>query len=274
MRTTGAPVAIVVASAILLGGSRSFAQATRSARDQLLDATHTRWDSLTIPGARLYFSASVPRYREPGLARLTARAVNDVTQRLKLARSPTVTVVFVGSPGELPPHPGWHGRGWSSGRDTVAVVVTNDTLAPPLTHELTHVLTYHAWGRPAEPSAWIMEGIATATSRRCGAYDLRAIGKMLLLANRLPSVRRLTQEFRTLPQGETYVSAGTFVDYLARQLGPGTPQRIWSSGADSLPAITGRDWHRLESEWREYLRRSPTIAPPSVRFTLAGRGCV
>lgn len=275
VKTLRGAVAIVVASAIVLGASPCFAQTPRSAREDLLKSNQTRWDSLTVPGARLYFStASVPKHRERSLARLTARAVTDVSRRLRISKPPVVTVVFVGSPVELPAHVGWRGRGWSSGRDTIAVVVTNDTLAPPLTHELTHILTYQAWGRPAEPSAWITEGIATSTSRRCGAHDIRAIGKMLLLAHRLPSIRRLIQDFRTLPQGETYASAGTFVDYLERRVSRDTPLRIWRAGADSLPAITGRAWHLLESEWHEYLERSPVTAPNSMHLTLAGRGCV
>jgi hypothetical protein len=274
VKTVREAVAAVVAGAMLLGASRSFAQTPRSGREELLRSNQTRWDSLTVQGVRLYFStASVPRHRERGLARLAARAVTDVSRRLKIANPPVITVMFVGSPDELPPHVGSRGRGWSSGRDTVAIVVTNDTLGPALTHELTHVLTYQAWGRPAEPSAWIMEGIATSTSRRCGAHDLRAIGKMLLQAHRLPSILRRTRDFRTLPQGETYASAGTFVEYLERRVGADTPKRIWSAGADSLAAIAGRDPHRLESEWHEYLEQFPETAPSSMIVTLAGRGC-
>jgi hypothetical protein len=183
------------------------------------------------------------------------------------------SVFFVGSDRQLQLLVGWKGRGWASGQERVVVVVTNDTLPPQLRHELSHVLTFQAWGRPAEPSAWLTEGIATTTESSCAGHEIRAVSKRLLIAGVLPPIQTVTKQFRSLPLGIAYVAAGSFMEYLEYRVAPDIAPRLWRAGSDSLPALTRLTWKQLEDGWHEYLRKATRTAPEAVLASLRGRAC-
>jgi hypothetical protein len=208
-----------------------------------------------------------PEHSPETFAHLLERDLAFVARRLALPAPAGLAVFVVSRDTDVESLIGGRQRGLSWGAERTILLLDNDTLAAPLRHELAHTVTFAAWGQPAEPSRWITEGIAVAVDG-CSGQPARAVAKRLLLQHRLPGLETVIDSLPSLPLGEGYAAAGSFLSFLEVRYGHATWKALWVGGSSQLKVLTGRD-----AAWRTFVRKSATTAPMTTVARLAGRNC-
>jgi hypothetical protein len=116
-----------------------------------------------------------------------------------------------------------------------------------LRHELTHSETFALWGSPHGGSEWLVEGTAHVMGNACGVASPRTIAKSHLTEGRLPSLARVTGDFRSIPESEGYPAAGSLVELLISRGDSARLAAIWRGAAIEVG----------EGEWHAFLRSAP-----------------
>jgi len=123
-----------------------------------------------------------------------------------------------------------------------------------VTHELTHLVTWHSFGSPS--STMLSEGTAVylgmehiAQSRH---MPIETFCASYLKANSLPSISSSqTTYLGHINDLQNYYAAGCFVKYLVDAYGMDALKLVYHDG--NYPGVYGKDLFVLEAEWKVHL---------------------
>jgi hypothetical protein len=249
------PIALAAASAFSFAAPAS-AQTPDSAPVAriALDAPGLRWLHQHTAHADLYVLAGSAAERvSDALADASERAIVDNLRWLRAADAdtPRVRLFFVGTRQQMAPFTGGTSGGWAETREGTAFFVANDSVRPPLRHEVMHLLSWRLWGPPS--SRWLSEGLGVIAAGACRGHSVDEVTAALDRAGRLVSLDVLRNQF--VVTGETgaahYFEAASLATYIDRVYGRDTLRALWSRGGLVRARETlGVPLETLERRWR------------------------
>ena len=154
------------------------------------------------------------------------------------------------------------------------LIATNDSTRAYHTHELMHIVSIHQFGGYAlEPASWIQEGIAVSADNPCLGYPIHAIAANLLYTKKLAPLDTLFYQFRTLPDIEGYLQAGSVVQFFLKKYGLAKFEALWKQGVNNLEPIIHQSKTDFEKEYHRFLRKTYP-QPPEINWALLNeKGC-
>src|SRR5918992_807282 len=221
------------------------------------------WQRHTTRHFQLYAVAG--SYAADHLPALGERSEKALAANLQLLGSPTyprlpMYLVFVSSRPELTRLVGQPGGGYAEPAEDSAFFVASPTGIPsiPLRHELMHVLSFGLWGQPAQPEAWIVEGLGTLAPGRCGSYSLHQLAAALTDEGRLVPLDTLLQyTYAETDDVVIYAESGSFLAFVHERHGPAAIRRIWQQGLKQTAAYLGTTPSAIEAAWRARVAAIP-----------------
>jgi len=123
-----------------------------------------------------------------------------------------------------------------------------------LRHELTHAMLRTAWGAPHASSGWLDEGLATVAAGGCAGFSARSVAAVLSRRRQLPDLTRLLNDFRSLPNFESYLASGSVVEWLETSGRASLLRTAWRDGTHALG-----DPKAMQTEWIAFLEAAPKI---------------
>jgi hypothetical protein len=225
--------------------------------------TSFRWQHRATRHFQLY--APADSYAADHLPALGERAEKALAANLQLLGSPTyprlpMYLMFVSSRPELTRLVGQPGGGYAEPDEDSAFFVVSATGIPsiPLRHELMHVLSFGVWGQPAQPEAWIVEGLGTLAPGRCGSYSLHQLAAALADEGRLVPLDTLLQyTYAETDDVVIYAESGSFLAFVHEHYGQAAIRRIWQQGLKQTAAHLGTTPSALEAAWRARVAAIP-----------------
>jgi hypothetical protein len=185
-----------------------------------------------------------------------------------------LNLFFVGTPKELALLVGSGVGNFSATGEGTAFMIA-DTLAPPIRHEIMHLLSWRFWGPPA--STWLSEGVATLAAGGCGGYTVDELVAAIRHDGMIVPLDSLWHRF---PQyGEpgliAYMEAASLIGFVDRTFGRKALRRLWAPGADGeVRQRIGVDLPTLETQWRMAIaQREPTVSWATIWRATIARGC-
>jgi hypothetical protein len=159
----------------------------------------------------------------------------------------------------------------------IVILVRNDSVRAYVQHEVMHVASYAAWGPPPPKLVWLIEGLASFADGRCQNSTILAVGRDLLASRPGLTAEKVLDHFTDLWRSEranSYVFAGTLVDYLWASRGRTGVRRIWQgedrvADVGPLPNAGGE----LTTAWRQYVGRAAGTTPGVDLNSLKSAGC-
>jgi hypothetical protein len=223
--------------------------------------TSFRWQQHTTRHFQLY--APVNSYAAAHLPALGQRAEKALAANLQLLGSRTyprfpIYLVFVSSRPELTRLVGQPGGGYAEPAEDSAFFVVTPTSSVPLRHELMHVLSFGLWGDPAQPEAWVVEGLGTLAPGRCGPFSLHQLAAALADEGRLvPLDTLLRYTYANTNDVVIYAESASFLAFVHERYGPAALRRIWQQSLTPAVAKLGVTPAMLEAAWRARLAGIP-----------------
>jgi hypothetical protein len=187
----------------------------------------------------------------PAIAALVDDAARaDLAWLGETRRPPRLTLFFVGTRDAMRPLVGSTPGGGATPSEHTAFFVANDSVRPPIRHELMHVLAWNAWGVPTRE--WISEGVATVAAGGCRGYRIDDVGAVLARDRRLVSIDSLRRFVFAKEEGAiSYLSAASLVSFIDRSFGRAALREFWRHGDfDGARKTLGVDAATLEARWR------------------------
>lgn len=223
--------------------------------------TSFSWQRHTTRHFQLY--APADSYAGSHLPALGERAERALSANLLLLGVPNyprlpIYLVFVSSRPELTQLVGQQGGGYAEPAEDSAIFVASPTGSIPLRHELMHVLSFGVWGQPAQPEAWVVEGLGTLAPGRCGSYSLHQLAAALADEGRLVPLDTLLQyTYADTDDVVIYAESASFLDFVHQRYGAVVIRRIWQQGLTPAAAHLGTTPAALEAAWRARLAAIP-----------------
>lgn len=265
----------VLCAAILSGGASAFAQEPAGLARSALDDPAFSWIREGTEWLRVYFlEGSYPAAHRDSLVELARRARDHALATLGAERfDRSIDVFFIESRAQMDSLVGAPVTGFAH-RDARAVfLVTNAEWRSFERHEIMHVIAHHVWDPPAEPSAWIVEGLAQFADGRCGGYSVDSVTRSLVDSNGTVPLDKLTRRFRQLNDLTAYLQAASIVGYIYRVHGRDAVERTWREGLDGLSASIGLTPRQLMDGWTRWLERIATPIPEDALASISRKGC-
>jgi hypothetical protein len=235
------------------------------------------WQRHTTRHFQLY--APADSYAGSRLSALGERAEKALADNLQLLGSPTyprlpIYLVFVSSRPEMMQLVGQPGGGYAEPAEDSAFFVASPTGSIPLRHELMHVLSFGAWGQPAQPEAWVVEGLGTLAPGRCGSYSLHQLAAALADEGRLVPLDTLLQyTYADTDEVVIYAESASFLDFVHERYGAAVIRRIWQQGLAPTAAHLGTTPAILEAAWRARLAAIPATNRRVDWSQIRTKGC-
>lgn len=189
---------------------------------------------------------------------------------------PRLRVFLVGTREELRPLLSATPGGHAATDEGAAFMIGNDSIAPPLRHELMHLLSWRLWGTPA--TAPLSEGVATSVAGHCGGMPVPDIAAALDREHKLVSLDTLWHHFTYSAEvgAMYYVEGASLVEYIDRTYGRKKLRAFWPIGAwtDSQQRL-GVDIATLERDWRASIarHRAPAASWAHIFRRITAQGC-
>lgn len=270
----------VVALAGLGGslGAQPGAEAAPPTAARALALRGVRWIRRTTPSAELYVQGGSPA------AALLATLPADVEAAVAADRAwlglgppsgPRLRLFFVGGREAMRPLVGWTPGGYAAVDDGTAFFVATPETRPALRHEVMHLLSWRAWGRPG--GVWLSEGVATLAAGGCGGYAVDDVAAVLLRERALPALDTLRRAFdvRGRTGATQYLASASLVAYVDRTYGRPALRRLWTAGLAGVRGALGVDAAEVERGWHAALARhpAPRVTWAGLWTAIAARGC-
>jgi hypothetical protein len=147
--------------------------------------------------------------------------------------------------------------GWADPTARAAANVVAADGRSPDRHEMMHVATGVAWGVPAEPWAWISEGLGTYAPGECAGAGIQPLAAALVETGAAAPLNRLIRHFFEVDEVRAYLQSASVVGYIREVFGTGALRAIWQEGPAAIPVVTGRDIDALELDWLDFVSRFP-----------------
>lgn len=223
--------------------------------------TSFRWQQHRTRHFQLY--APVDSYAAAHLPALGQRAEEAFAANLRLLGSRTyprlpMYLVFVSSRPEMTRLVGQPAGGYAEPGEDSAFFIVTPTGSAPFQHELMHVLSFGLWGQPAQPEAWVVEGLGTLAPGRCGPFSLHQLAAALADEGRLVPLDTLV-EYTYANTGDVviYAESASFLTFVQERYGPAVLRQLWQQGLTPTAAHLGTTPATLEAAWRQQLAGIP-----------------
>ncbi len=140
-----------------------------------------------------------------------------------------------------------------------------------LVHEVTHALSFYAWGPPSDGASWLREGLATWLAGACRGHGIHDLARDMRTDGALLPLRTLVDEFERHDDLVSYLQSGSVVGFLVETHGVDAFRRVWTGGEDGLRAM---DYGiaQLERDWLRFLDATPR-AESAEWESIRGVGC-
>lgn len=242
----------------------------------LLDEPGARWERLVRDRVRLYAPrGSRAAARLEAFASEAKDAVFELAVLLQLPAVYTepVDLFFVDSRRDMQRLIGASPNGFSDPVSRTAVLVVDSTGYSPVRHELTHILSWRAWGPPGPFTDWMLEGFAVfADWRRCREEDLHGVAGYLEKEGQLITIDALVRGFRDFDNSLTYLQGGSLVHFAFERFGIAKFRDLWHRGMDNLTFVTAMTLPQLDEAWRAWIRQRARVPQRDWR-RLIESGC-
>ena len=161
--------------------------------------------------------------------------------------------------------------GWTDPMAGTVALIGVGEHSVALRHELTHAISFNAWGAPHEGAPWLAEGLATWVAGECAGHSPHDLARDMRARGELVPVRALVDEFPAQNDIIAYLQSGSVVGYILETYGVDAFRRVWSGGADALAAL-GLNVARLERDWLRAIdaRRSVPVDRDAIRASGCG----
>lgn len=268
----GLPIAIAALSIASAGAS---AQAPAGLARLALQRSDFRWITRTAPGLRVHFLVgSYPALHQDSLvARVGVARDADLALLDQPAYRRTLDVFFVESRPQLRSLIGQRATGFADLDSAGVFLVTNPEWRAFERHEIMHILATAAWGRPAEPGAWIQEGLAQFADGACGGYTNDAVAAALIQRDGVIPLDTLVTRFRALNDLAAYLEAASLVGYMYHTYGLAAVRRLWKDGVGAVRSVMRRSLDDLEKDWRASLPVGGELPPAERIEVIRKHGC-
>lgn len=154
------------------------------------------------------------------------------------------------------------------------LIATNDSLRAYHTHELMHIISIAQLGGYAEqPSDWIQEGLSVYADNPCLNYPIHAIAANLLYTEKSTAIDSLFYHFRTLPDLEAYIQAGSLVQYFIEYHGMEKFTTLWQKGVGALQQVINLNAEDFEKAYQTFLKKQYKQKPVIDWELLGKKGC-
>ena len=226
-----------------------------------LTDTSFRWQHRATRHFQLY--APVDSYAAANLSALGLRAEEALAANLQLLGSRAyprlpMYLMFVNSRPEMTRLVGQPAGGYAEPAEDSAFFVVSTSGSVPLRHELMHVLSFGLWGQPAQPEAWVVEGLGTLAPGRCGPFSLHQLAAALADEGRLVPLDTLRQyTYTDTDDVVIYAESASFLAFMHQRHGPGALRQLWQQGLPLTAAELGTTPAVLEAAWRARLAAIP-----------------
>lgn len=141
--------------------------------------------------------------------------------------------------------------GWTDPDANAVVVAVNDSVPPPLRHELGHLYSHRLWGPPH--ATWLSEGVAVYAAVQCAGIPLHTWAAAVHRSGDAEPLRVLEHEF-DFSRAAPHLLAGSFVLFVAEVHGIAAVRVLWRGGLGSAEQATGKSPAALERAWFEQLQ--------------------
>lgn len=163
-----------------------------------------------------------------------------------------------------------------AGHDCVVFNINAKKTAPPITHEIFHLISLQSWGNCN--SRLLIEGSAVYAQNECGNYlenPINALCAYMKQEKRLFTFQELVSNFNEKAKrdevGVYFQSAGIF-KYLYETYGVEKMKQLWELGFNSFEAIYGKTISAFEEEWLSHIEEIPV--PLETNWsTIFSQGC-
>jgi hypothetical protein len=223
--------------------------------------TSFRWQQHTTRHFQLY--APVDSYAAAQLPALGQRAEEALAANLKLLASRTyprlpMYLMFVSTRPEMTRLVGQPAGGYAEPGEDSAFFLVTPTGSVPFRHELMHVLSFGLWGQPAQPQAWVVEGLGTLAPGRCGPFNLHQLAAALADEGRLvPLDTLLEYTYANTDDVVIYAESASFLRFVHERYGAAALQQLWQKSLAPTADHLGTTAARLEAGWRARLAAIP-----------------
>ncbi len=244
------------------------------ARRALADSSFT-WITRRAPGLRVHFLAGsyAAEHQDSLMARVAAARAHDLALLGEERYDPTLQLFFLQDRPQMEHLLGMRATGFADMQNGSVFLMTNPDWRAFERHEVMHVLATQLWGRPAEPSAWIQEGLAQFADGACGGYPIDPVVVGLAGGRGYVPMDTLTTRFRRLDDLTAYLQAASFVGYIYRRYGRDVVRDAWRRGLDSAARALHRTPSELRGEWMGGLPTPGDGPPPGEIERIRSKGC-
>lgn len=242
----------------------SAAQEPRGLARRALDEPGFPWASRDTAGFRVHVLPGTwaARHRDSLTARLVEGREHDLEILGTTGHGGILDVFFLEDRTQMERLVGVDATGFAERATGSVFLVTNAGWRPFERHEIMHVLAWRLWGEPAEPAAWIQEGLAQFADGACGGYAIDDL-VVALAGGRYVPLDTLTGRFRQLDDLTAYLQAASFVGYLYRAWGRAVVRNVWERGLAPAAAALHRTPAALQADWERRLP-PPEAGPPDA----------
>ena len=244
------------------------------AKQVLADSSFT-WIVVKTPHFRFYYEPNT--YAAKHFTELRHGAEEARLHALKILGeekyAPMIDLFYLDSREKMVSILGSQPAGWSDHQSNTVLLACNENIRPFHRHEIMHILSMNLWKLPPLLEAWLLEGLAVYADTPCSGYGLHEIAAYLQREKKLISLYTLVYGFHKQSDLRAYMQSGSFVQFLYENYGREKFRRLWERGVTCLPEITGRSYHEIDMEWREFLR---SVEQPRSEIdweTLIEKGC-
>ena len=179
-------------------------------------------------------------------------------------------VFFVGDRDVMRRVVGRAAGGWTDPLAGTVALVGFGEHSVALRHELTHAISFNAWGPPLEGAGWLREGLATWVAGECAGYSLHDLARDLRERGELLPLRALIDDFARQDDIVAYLQSGSVVGYLLETHGTDGFRRVWLGGESALRRMDG-SVAELEQGWLRFLDARPAAGVD--RDAISEQGC-
>jgi hypothetical protein len=244
--------------------------------DSILNKSHLKFKKTEQDNISFYYEPET--FLEKNINKLADEAILSRNHCLRLLgnkASPTaLRIIYFTDREKLRPFLKMAPKGYALPRTGTLLIVTNDSTRAYHTHELMHIISIDQFeDYAAEPGDWIQEGIAVFADDPCMTYPIHSIAAYLLYSNKLASMDSLFYQFRTLPDMEGYMQAGSVVQFFLENYGLEKFEALWRNGVPGIEEITGKSKTALEKEYLQFLRKAFPRQPSIDWELLNKKGC-
>ena len=266
-------VRLALAVTLLLVATQSTQLPSGLAKSILSRAEYT-WVHRTPPGFRVYFvpGSYAAKHQDSLLARLpdALQHARQITEAPKLAGP--IDLFFIEDRAQMKELVGAPVAGVAEGPSRTVILVTNAESRAFDRNEIMHVVAEQAWGKPAQGTEWLQDGLAQYAQGRCGNY--RNADVLLDLTRDmgwLPHEDVFTR-FTALSDLRAYLHAAAFVQYLHQRYGASVLRELWTTGAGPDSRVGGDPLSLVARVWKASLSPQEIPRPAEMRHIKAS-GC-